>query len=90
MELCACRAFILRDEAEAALVFSRAQLIGPWSWETLSCVLKARVLSCLWSQCIHKALMQLLRCLKIILSWSGNYGVDANVLLKILLLEVVA
>ena len=57
MEFSVGRAFILRDEAEAALVLSRAQLIGARSGETLSYVLEARVFGRLGSQTVHKSLM---------------------------------
>jgi hypothetical protein len=57
MEFSVGRAFILRDEAEAALVLGRAQLISTRSWETFSYVLEARVFGRLGSQTVHKSLM---------------------------------
>jgi hypothetical protein len=57
MEFSVGRAFILRDEAEAALVLSRAQLISTRSWKTFSYVLEARVFGSLGSQSVHKSLM---------------------------------
>lgn len=89
MELGASRAFILRDEAEAALVFSRAHLIGAWSRETLSYVLEARVLGGLWSQTVHETLMQLLCGLKIILTRAWHDRINTKILFKVLLLKVI-
>ena len=90
MEFGECRAFIFRDEAEAALILGCAQFISTRSREALGDVLKAWVFGSLGSQTVHQSLVKLLSCLQIILTGPWNDRINAQILLDVLPLEMLA